>query len=85
MRYIGMAPAYGRDYKSKAGVLQDFKEGKDFLITDFGPDAGRAANRESFDDVKTDLAFTIRYKGLRQVCVIVLKANGSCDFQKAGR
>lgn len=28
--YLTVTPAYGRDYKSKAAVLADWKAGKDF-------------------------------------------------------
>ena len=27
---LELAPAYGRDYKSKAAVLKDWEDGKDF-------------------------------------------------------
>lgn len=30
MRDIHAVPAYGRDYKSKAAVLKDWNDGKDF-------------------------------------------------------
>lgn len=31
MSNLSATPAYGRDYKSKAEVLKDWNEGKDFL------------------------------------------------------
>ena len=36
MKYSGtLTPAYGRDYKSKKEVLEDFDGGKDFLFNSF--------------------------------------------------
>jgi len=32
---ITLTPAYGRDYKSKTAVLEDWNAGKDFIINDF--------------------------------------------------
>lgn len=84
MRYIGMSPAYGRDYKSKADVLQAVREGKDFSINDYGPDMGRAANMESFVE-QAPVCLKIRYKKNTQVTVIELKRDGSADFQKGPR
>lgn len=84
MKYIGMSPAYGRDYKSKAEVLEAVKANKDFSINDFGPNMGQVANRESFKD-ETPVCLKIRYKKNTQVTVIELKADGTCDFQKAPR
>jgi hypothetical protein len=55
-KYIGMSPAYGRDYKSKAEVLEAVKANNDFVINDYGPSMGRVANRESFKDMTGESA-----------------------------
>lgn len=34
--YIEVVPAYGRDYKSKAEILNDLRDGKDFKLTTTG-------------------------------------------------
>jgi len=32
MAYLVLTPAYGRDYKSKKALLEDFNANKDFLV-----------------------------------------------------
>ncbi len=67
-----LTPAYGRDYKSKAEVLKAWDEGKDFVIADmFHPDSGRFCNKQDVQE-----SVNIRYKGLRQVCVIPYRPQG---------
>ena len=45
---ITLTPAYGRDYKSKAAVLEDWNAAKDFIINDFqSPWDGRPMNKDS--------------------------------------
>lgn len=41
-----LTPSYGRDYKSKAAVLEAWKSGKDFTIRGLVADAGRQINIE---------------------------------------
>lgn len=84
VKYIGMSPAYGRDYKNKNEVLEAVKANKDFVITDMGPNDGQVANRESFSD-EVPVCLKIRYKKLTQIIVIDLKADGTCNFRKAPR
>lgn len=36
MRDLHLIPAYGRDYKSKASVLADWEDGKDFRLVPEG-------------------------------------------------
>lgn len=83
-KYIGMSPAYGRDYKSKGEVLEAVKANKDFVITDMGQNDGQVANRESFSE-EVPVCLKIRYKKLTQIVVIELKADGTCDFLKVSR
>lgn len=65
--YITLTPAYNRDYKSKAAVLQDWLAGKDFIIETAGvPYSGKPMNASQADED----AYNIRYAALRKVCVI---------------
>jgi len=59
---IGLVPAYGRDYKSKAAVLADLKAGKDFQIADMSnPWDG---SYTSISDLGDYDQVSIRYKRL---------------------
>jgi hypothetical protein len=64
---VGLTPAYGRDYKSKAAIEVDLKSNKDFLISDMShPACGKPATLEDLKkDGVTDL--TVRYGQLRKV------------------
>ncbi len=55
-----MCPAYGRDYKSKAEVLKDWKDGKDFSINGSG---GPYCSTRDFPKGKR---LQFRYKKLRE-------------------
>jgi hypothetical protein len=64
---ITLTPAYGRDYKNKKEVEQDWKSNKDFIIADMSSVYyGKPANRLDLrgQDVK------IRYGSLRKVMII---------------
>lgn len=69
-----LVPAYGRDYKSQAAVLADFNAGKDFKIADISsPYDGAYVNKEQI--VKNGIKrVTIRYKQLRSVMSVDVKA-----------
>ena len=60
--YRSLTPAYGRDYKSKAAVENDWKAEKDFILQ---PD-GRPINRQQF---MPGVKVNIRYANLRRVHV----------------
>jgi hypothetical protein len=63
-----LTPAYGRDYKSKAAVAEDWQGNRDWCIADvFHPDCGRHATREEL--AKDFCEVRIRYDKLRKVCV----------------
>lgn len=64
-QYITVVPAYGRDYKSKAAIMADWKEGKDFQIATFGPDDGRYCS--SRDTFPAGTVIMGRYKRLEQI------------------
>jgi hypothetical protein len=60
-----LVPAYGRDYKNKRNVSEDFEAGKDFINQSFGePD--RYINRDAFEKGER---VKLRYNGLRD-CII---------------
>jgi|WetSurMetagenome_2_1015567.scaffolds.fasta_scaffold926300_1 hypothetical protein len=65
---LHLAPAYGRDYKSRAEVLRDFAADKDFIVQTFGMRAV-PVNRSGL--VATgEREVNIRYDGLRKVVVV---------------
>lgn len=59
MQNIHAVPAYGRDYKSKAAVLKDWTEGKDFR------DAATGRYLSVRDSVPA--AIWVRYNKLRNI------------------
>jgi hypothetical protein len=74
MKYITAVPAYGRDYKSKRAVQEDWDAGKDFLAQDIMhsgytnlPDMQRIVN-ESGEPV----TMNIRYKRLTMMTPVVV-------------
>jgi hypothetical protein len=56
-----LSPAYGRDYKSKAAVLEDWHNGKDFKTC-----SGQYCSRRDFIGKEV----TIRYSSMRKVLII---------------
>ena len=66
---LTISGAYGRDYKSKAAILEDWHAGKDFVIRTFGPDDGRYINCGDAE-LNSHYAFQVRYKSDRNVAVI---------------
>lgn len=64
---VGLTPAYGRDYKSKAAIEVDLKSNKDFIVSDVAhPSSGKLANLEDLrKSGVTDL--TVRYGKLTKV------------------
>ena len=67
--YLTVVPAYGRDYKSQKAVKADWEAGKDFQINDMSsPNDGAYINKQ--DAEKDGVTVNIRFKQLRNVCVI---------------
>ena len=58
MDFIRVAPAQGRDYKSKEKALADWRGNKDFEIV-WGKHSGRVVNKDEADIL--GLAVQIRY------------------------
>jgi hypothetical protein len=70
---LTITPRYGRDYTSKAAVIADWNDGKDFTVADFfSADDGRAVSIREVDALiaQGKTAVHIRYKKLTQIAVI---------------
>lgn len=69
---IGLIPALGRDYKSRAEVKDDLEKGRDFIIKDISnPWDGKYC---SFRDLNRKYdSITVRYGKLRKVAVFTIK------------
>lgn len=66
MSTLTLVPAYGRDYKSKASVLEDWNANKDFIIMDISsPWDGKPANKQDLD--AQGIKARIRYKNKTQI------------------
>ena len=63
-----LTPAYGRDYKSRAQVVTDLNEGKDFIMNTFYGD-GYGGGYCSIRDLK-DGQIQARDKSLRKLWTI---------------
>lgn len=67
-----LIPAYGRDYKSKKTVIEDFMAGKDFIIADISNRwDGKPCNKEDIEPGQ----IKIRYSKLTKVCVFNYERN----------
>lgn len=68
MAFIQVQPAYGRDYKSKAEVLADWKADKDFQCVGFGQHG--YINRPDRDKYSPNDTIEVRYfKGQRVMMI----------------
>ena len=69
---VTLTPAYGRDYKSKAAVLKDFNDNKDFVIASINnPYCGKYATRADLT-VGGVKQVSIRYGKLMKVVLVDL-------------
>lgn len=67
--YTTLVPAYGRDYKSKKALMDDWNAGKDFMICDmYNKYDGSYINKEQADAAGG--TYNIRYKQRTQVAVV---------------
>lgn len=65
-----IVPIEGRDYKSKAAVLEDFMADKDFVVQDMSSQwDGKRCNRTSLEKGGEN-RINVRYQGLRKVAVL---------------
>jgi hypothetical protein len=70
---ITLIPAYGRDYKSKAALVKDFNDNKDFIIMDMSSQWDtKPANKEDLKNHGYTVA-SIRYKQQRETAVVNIK------------
>ena len=66
-----LTPAYGRDYKNKKSVLEDFNSEKDFIIADITNQwSGKPVNKQQLNAL--DYPIYIRYNKLQKVLSINL-------------
>jgi hypothetical protein len=64
-------PAYGRDYKSLAGVQRDWDAEKDFIIADISSSYdGKPINKQQ---TKPGDRIVVRYEKLRKQAVLAYK------------
>ncbi len=63
-----LTPAYGRDYKSKRAVQEEFEAGKDFQAHYMG-----SLTYCSIRDAKPGMKIKFRYDKQRKVCFITVK------------
>jgi hypothetical protein len=71
MKYMTLVPAYGRDYKSQAEAKADLDAGKDFSVSQFGSASSYIGKEELL--LMAPIEVHIRYKGLRNICVVRFK------------
>lgn len=71
MTIMGVAPAYGRDYKNKSEVLDAWNSDLDFILTDLNA-GGRYVNRRDLRVSGFTGKLKIRYGGMRKVLVLDL-------------
>ena len=65
-----LTPAYGRDYKSKKALLEDFDKDLDFIILDISSRwNGMKVNKSQLIETGENQV-NIRYNSLRKVAVI---------------
>lgn len=68
---LTLIPAYGRDYKSKAQVLADYNNDKDFMVCDY---LGKSAyiNKSDLEKIEGITHLHFRYQRLTKVLVLKL-------------
>ena len=68
-QYFGLTPAYGRDYKTKAEVIEAWEAGKDFE-----GDYSLKFMKVNKNDIPKPCTVMLRYKGLRSVAAVKVPA-----------
>ena len=69
--YVTLTPAYGRDYKNKQDVINDFNNDLDFIINDFSsPWDGKSANKNDLKGYYKSVK--IRYNKLQKIIIVNL-------------
>lgn len=68
---MSLTPAYGRDYKSKAALLADWNDDKDFTLEEMG--GSTYINRPQADRSQ----YQVRYGELRRTAMIRRQSDGT--------
>jgi hypothetical protein len=72
-----IVPAYGRDYKTQAEVLEDFLVNRDFIISDhFCPYDGKPTNLSDLRKAG-ERKVMVRYHGLRKIVFLAITDDGA--------
>lgn len=69
MKTMGLAPAYGRDYKSKREVIEAWNNDRDFVMTDL-ISGGGYVNRRDLRVSGFVGSLKLRYGKLRKIAVL---------------
>ncbi len=72
MKYITVTPAYGRDYKNKSEVLNDWGNGKDFVVNSYGG-SNVYINKTDAENHLKPVQINVRYGKLRKVMSIKIE------------
>ena len=71
MNTITLMPAYGRDYHSRAKVLEDWEANKDFIIADITHKyCGKPVNKEQLMETEPNVSVRIRYHGQQRIALV---------------
>ena len=71
MNTITLIPAYGRDYHSRAKVLEDWEANKDFIIADIShPYSDKPVNRSEIVSREPNVSVRIRYYGQQRIALV---------------
>ena len=68
---LTLVPAFGRDYSSKKALLEDWKQNKDFLVSDISCKwDGKPANKADIESCGEYSQVKIRFKKLADFVII---------------
>lgn len=70
---VTLVPAYGRDYKSKRALLEDWEAGKDFIAYDVRSSTPAYINKEQADGLRADGYTHLHFRYNKQTLVHVVK------------
>jgi hypothetical protein len=70
---LTLIPAYGRDYKSKRALLEDWEAGKDFLATGIKPGTSGYTSIRDVPAFKEDHITHLHFRYNKQTLVHVVK------------
>lgn len=70
---LTLLPAYGRDYKSKAALMADWTQGKDFMCIDMRAHNGTYTSSRDLPMLKKDGYTHLHFRYNKQTLVHVVK------------